>query len=242
MQRAAVDGVGRHPRQLAALGIADGRLERHRDIADERRVAPVAQIEDAREPRPDGSIRNTRLFSGFTKGAVDRRLALVTGTARQRPGVAEVAPRNAVLQQDAALGVEGEQPGGPEPAPVALPRRRHDPRVARIPRTERAGAALRGRGARSSLAQPFTRPGCDPSDEQGGPRLLRFAEEGRHAAQLDALPQVGLGDAEQVHRHRASDDPCPALHRGVDELGHGVDQCCSITCLIITGPMPPMFI
>src|SRR5688572_31425930 len=50
----------------------------------------------------------------------------------QRPGVAEVAPRHAMLQQHAASGIDGEEPGGPEPAPVPLPRRREDRKSTRL--------------------------------------------------------------------------------------------------------------
>ena len=138
VQRPLVDLVGGHPRELAALGVADRRLERRDHVADERRVAPVAEVEDAQQARPDGGIRNPRLFRGLAQRAVARRLALVPRAAGQRPRVAEVAPRHAMLQQHAALGIEREQPGGAEPAPVPLPRRRHDPRVAGVARTERA--------------------------------------------------------------------------------------------------------
>ena len=52
----------------------------------------------------------------------------------QTPGPAEVAPRDAMLQQDAALRVDGEETCGTEAPPVPLARVGDHPGIARIAR------------------------------------------------------------------------------------------------------------
>ena len=122
-----------------------------------------SEVEHARESRAHRCVRHAGLLLGLAEGRGDRRLVLVTRTARQ----SATCRRSGSTTPGAAAARRGRHP-----APAAR-RRRSAPSTApptgRPPtrRPDRAGptggAAHRVRGARSSPLQPFT---CTPR----GPR------------------------------------------------------------------------
>src|SRR5690606_4660166 len=88
--------------------------------------------------------------------------ALVTRSTGKTPRVAEVAPRDTVLQQDAEVGIQGQQTRRPEPSPVPLAGGRDHPRITGIARAVRAPrfAGARGDdGHESTLAHQRGRTG-----------------------------------------------------------------------------------
>ena len=56
-------------------------------------------------------------------------------------------------------------------------------------------------------------------DEERGSGLLSLAKERGHAGELDAVEQVGLRHAQQVHRHGATEQARAAVLRAGDHVG-----------------------
>ena len=145
VQRSRIDLIDRHPFQGDALRVADHRLERNPHIGDDGRVRPDPQVENAREPGSHRPVRDACLLLSFADGSGDRALPLVQRASRQPPGAPEVAPRDAMLQQDPPGRIVGEKTGSAEAAPVLLPRLRDHPGIAGIPRPLRATRFTGGR-------------------------------------------------------------------------------------------------
>ena len=106
-------GVERHPLERGALGVRDRDRQRRRGVRRDRRVGPDVHVEPDREARPQQRRFDPGLLARLAERAVDRGLPHVPGAARQAPGAAEVAPRHAVLQQDASSGVTASRPEAP---------------------------------------------------------------------------------------------------------------------------------
>lgn len=146
--------VRRHPGQFNALLVADHRIKRFFNMGYEGGVGPDAKIQNAHEARPERGSRYPGLLGGLTHGPVLGGLALVPGSARERPGAPVVAPGDPVLEQDPACRVMRQQAGGTEPAPVPLPVRGNNPGIPRVAWSVRA-AWLSGSG-RFNPHLPYT--------------------------------------------------------------------------------------
>src|SRR6478735_7944347 len=93
------------PLQFKALRVADGRFEGLDDLGGDRRIGPVADVEDRGEQHPDGCGRDGCFLVGLPERAADGVFTLMQGTAGKSPRPAVVAPRGPVLKQDALFGV-----------------------------------------------------------------------------------------------------------------------------------------
>ena len=156
VQGKRVDVVDRHPSQLEALGVGDDGVERVRHAGHQGRVPPEAEFEHTREQGGNGVGGHACLLGRLAQRADGWQLTFVQRPARNAPGSPVVAPLGAVLQEDAALRVDGNKSCGPEPAPVALPGLRVHPGVPRIARPMQASGHLAARGGSRHPAS-FTR-------------------------------------------------------------------------------------
>ena len=154
VQRLVGDLVGRNPRELAALGVADRRLERAHDVADQRRVATSSRDRArsavaAGPPHPD-----TPASSAASRSAPS---LADSPSCRAPPGSAQVSPKWSTTRGAAAArrgaASRASSPAAPNAPQYRSPVGSDHPRVAGIARPDRA-AGLTGRGARCVTCPP----------------------------------------------------------------------------------------
>ncbi|VXC27024.1 hypothetical protein PLANTIT3_61554 [Plantibacter sp. T3] len=133
VQRQRLDLGERHPGEGDALRVGDHGFERLDRLDDHRRVRPEPEIEHGVEPQLDRLGGDSRLLVGLADRAVDGTLELVTRTARDAPGAAEVAPTGPMLQQHAALSIVHQESGCTEPPPVLPAVSGFDPGIPGVP-------------------------------------------------------------------------------------------------------------
>jgi len=132
MQRKGIHLVDRDPPQLIALTIRDNSLEWLERLRDNRRVRPESEVENRGVKDSKGAARNIGLFGGFAQSARLGRFALFAGSPGDAPSTAEMTPGDAMLHENAHLGIPYEQPGRTEAAPESCTVRTFHPRITGI--------------------------------------------------------------------------------------------------------------
>src|SRR3954451_17411136 len=99
MERERGHLIERDPSQVRALRVTDDWVEAFPRASENRRVRPVAQIDDRLSEHLNELGRNAGFFVGLADGGVDSSLAVLPGASRQAPGSPEMAPFGSELQQ-----------------------------------------------------------------------------------------------------------------------------------------------